>query len=217
MKNKTNFFQWFKQTFLESNLEKKDQKNRKTQYILLIVFVGIIFMLVSNYFSPNEATQELAPVIKEADTPAFVGKSDDNPQTMEDYENHYENQLKEALNHIVGVNDVTVKVNVKSTAEKIYEKNTSNQTQTTSEVDSNNGKRQVEDKTSTEEVVIINNGEEEKPIIIMTNKPEISGVLVVANGAENIQVKKWIIEAVTRLLDVPSHRVSVLPKKTKGE
>ena len=50
-------------------------------------------------------------------------------------------------------------------------------------------------------------------LFLQTKKPEIRGVLVVAKGAENIQVKKWIIEAVTRALDVPSHRVAVMPKK----
>ena len=53
----------------------------------------------------------------------------------------------------------------------------------------------------------------EGPIISETKKPSVRGVLVVAKGAENIQIKKWIIEAVTRSLDVPSHRVSVMPKK----
>jgi stage III sporulation protein AG len=49
--------------------------------------------------------------------------------------------------------------------------------------------------------------------VVEYQKPAIRGVLVVAKGAENIQVKKWIIEAVTRSLDVPSHRVAVMPKK----
>jgi stage III sporulation protein AG len=37
--------------------------------------------------------------------------------------------------------------------------------------------------------------------------------LVVAKGADNLQIKKWIVEAVTRVLNVPSYRVAVLPKK----
>lgn len=44
-------------------------------------------------------------------------------------------------------------------------------------------------------------------------KPKIVGVLVVAKGAEDIKVKTMIVEAVTRALDVPSHRVSVQPKQ----
>ncbi|MFP3359212.1 stage III sporulation protein AG, partial [Planococcus sp. SIMBA_143] len=75
------------------------------------------------------------------------------------------------------------------------------------------GKRSIEDKSQEEEIVIVNNGDKEVPIVKETKKPKVSGVLVVAKGADNIQIKKWIIEAVTRSLNVPSHRVSVLPKQ----
>ncbi|MFP3489056.1 stage III sporulation protein AG, partial [Staphylococcus sp. SIMBA_130] len=55
------------------------------------------------------------------------------------------------------------------------------------------------------------------PIVVSTKKPVVRGVVVVAVGAENMEVKKMIVDAVTRLLDVKSHRVMVLPKKLKGE
>jgi stage III sporulation protein AG len=60
-------------------------------------------------------------------------------------------------------------------------------------------------------------GNDEHPIVLETKKPVIRGVLVVAQGAENIHVKQMILEAVTRVLDVPQHKVAVLPKKSKGE
>jgi stage III sporulation protein AG len=37
-------------------------------------------------------------------------------------------------------------------------------------------------------------------------------VLIVAKGAENLQVKAAIIEAVQRVLDVPIYKIAVLPK-----
>lgn len=219
MKNKPSFFQWFKQTFFEANTEKQDKKPNKLQYVLLLVVLGVIFMIMSNFFSHEDQSQEELPVINhtQVEESAFKNDSENKPEGIKEFENLYENQLKEALEQIAGVDDVTVMVNVKSTAEKVYEKNGTDQTQTTTEVDREGGKRQVEDRSVNKEVVIIQNGEQEKPLLVMTNKPVISGVLVVANGAQNIQVKTWIVEAVTRLLDVPSHRVSVLPKKTKGE
>lgn len=60
---------------------------------------------------------------------------------------------------------------------------------------------------------MVQKGETDEPLVVETMKPKIRGVLVVAEGAENIEVKKWIIEAVTRVLDVPSYRVAVMPKK----
>jgi stage III sporulation protein AG len=85
--------------------------------------------------------------------------------------------------------------------------------QRTDETDREGGKRNVEDQSIDEKVVIVREGDKEAPIVVRTDKPAVRGVLIVAKGADNIEVKKMIINAVTRMLGVPSHRVSVLPKK----
>ena len=54
--------------------------------------------------------------------------------------------------------------------------------------------------------------DKETPVVLRTEKPKVRGVLVVAKGVDNIQVKAMVKEAVIRLLDVPAHRVSVSPK-----
>lgn len=46
-----------------------------------------------------------------------------------------------------------------------------------------------------------------------TVKPKVRGVVVVASGAGNLQVKAWILEAVQKVLAVPSYKISILPKK----
>ncbi|GAF16583.1 stage III sporulation protein AG [Bacillus sp. JCM 19046] len=54
-------------------------------------------------------------------------------------------------------------------------------------------------------------------MVISKEKPAVAGVLVVAEGVDNVQVRAWVVEAVSRLLDVAPHRVSVLPKKLEEE
>ncbi|MFD0132317.1 stage III sporulation protein AG, partial [Bacillus subtilis] len=142
----------------------------------------------------------------------------DKPKdSIDDYEKEYENQLKEILETIIGVDDVSVVVNVDATSLKVYEKNKSNKNTTTEETDKEGGTRSVTDQTSEEEIVMIKNGDKETPVVVQTKKPDIRGVLVVAQGVDNVQIKQTIIEAVTRVLDVPSHRVAVAPKKIKED
>ena len=129
----------------------------------------------------------------------FADKKSSGNNEIEAYEQAYENQLKEALDAIVGVSDVTVVVNVDSTEKRVLEKNSKSQNQVTEETDREGGRRKVEDHSNDDQLVIIQDGEKEVPIVIETKKPAIRGVLVVAKGADNIQVKKWIIEAVTRV------------------
>ena len=53
----------------------------------------------------------------------------------------------------------------------------------------------------------------ESPLVTKKVTPEISGVLVVAQGAGQPQVKTEIIHAVRALLGVKAHRIEVLEKK----
>jgi stage III sporulation protein AG len=195
------------------------KKPGKYQYLVLVLLFGTAIMLISNLFLNNTGNQEV-PVFKNnnekqqnEEVPAFGQKNTKQNDIITNYEQAYENQLKEALEGIQGVGDVTVVVNVDATEKQVLEKNSKLQTQTTDETDREGGKRKVEDSSKEDNLVIIREGESEVPIVVETKKPEIRGVLIVAKGADNIQVKKWIIEAVTRALDVPSHRVAVMPKK----
>lgn len=207
---------WLKKLFSKEN--QSDKKAGKYQYLLLVLLFGAAIMLVSNILFPEGTSSSALPVInnteeKDEDVETFGQKKIDGNEIISAYEDHYETELKDALEGIQGVNDVTVVVNVDATEKKVLEKNVVIQSQKTDESDREGGTRNVEDQSKDEQLVIIREGEKEVPIVIETKKPEIRGVLVVAKGADNIQVKKWIIESVTKLLDVPSHRVSVMPKK----
>lgn len=212
-------------TWLKKQLGSKDgppgKKSGKFQYLMIVVLFGAAIMLVGNILGDKNPGDAVVPAMKEAeseeDTAVFGQKKSAGNDVISEYEEAYEAQLTEMLEGINGVGDVTVFVNVDATEKKVLEKNTAIQSQTTDETDREGGKRKVEDASKDEQLVLVRNGEKEVPIVLETKKPDIRGVLVVAKGAENIQIKKWIIEAVTRSLDVPNHRVAVMPKKSKGD
>ncbi|PEB53280.1 stage III sporulation protein AG [Bacillus pseudomycoides] len=206
------------------NLLKGDEKDDKEKgkkvtpkFLLVLLILGILLMFSSNFF---QTKKEEVPVFKEKtsqdsgkDVPTFGQKNSDNMSIVEKYEKAYEQELKSALEDITGVKDVSITVNLDSSEEKILEKNTVKRSQTTSETDKTGGTRKVEDESLDEKTVIIREGDKETPVVLRTEKPKVRGVLVVAKGVDNIQIKAMVKEAVTRMLDVPSHRVAVLPKK----
>ncbi|PMC39570.1 stage III sporulation protein AG [Bacillus sp. UMB0899] len=218
MSNKESFIDKLKSILGQSN----SKKPSKYHYFILVFVLGIAFMLVSNLFTNNHeqsqnAVQTSASTSTKEETEVFKQTNGEKTDSISDYEAEYENQLKEVLETISGVGKVHVVVNVDSTSQKIFEKNTVTQSQTTTETDREGGKREVEDLSKDEQVVIIQDGEKETPILIQTKKPEIRGVLVVAGGADNINIKKTIVDSVTRVLGVPSHRVAVASKKMKED
>lgn len=203
--------------FLKGN--EKDEKEKKitSKFLIILLILGVLLMFSSNLF---QAKKPEVPVLKSQtgqeqvkDVPTFGQKGSDNKSIIDKYEKEYEQQLKEALESITGVKDVSITVNLDSSEEKILDKNTVKRSQTTNETDKEGGTRKVEDESTDDKTVIIREGDKETPIVLKTEKPKVRGVLVVAKGVDNIQVKQMVREAVTRMLDVPSHRVSVLPKK----
>ncbi|HZH59679.1 MAG TPA: stage III sporulation protein AG [Metabacillus sp.] len=218
MSNKESFLDKLKSILGQSN----SKKPTKYHYFILVFVLGVAFMLVSNLFadSPEQsqnAVTTTASTASNEETEVFKQTKGEPTDSISDYEDEYENQLKEVLETITGVGEVHVVVNVDATSQKIVEKNTVTQSQTTTETDREGGKREVEDLSKDEQVVIIQDGEKETPIIVQTKKPEIRGVLVVAGGADNIHIKKTIVDSVTRVLGVPSHRVAVASKKMKED
>ena len=46
---------------------------------------------------------------------------------------------------------------------------------------------------------------------------ELIGLLVVAEGADDIKTKKQLLDILTRVLQLPEHRIVIVPMKKKGE
>ncbi|SFL82896.1 stage III sporulation protein AG [Gracilibacillus orientalis] len=205
-----------------SNLKTKDKRPTKMQYIALLVLIAVFILLISNIFSSNQSDNQ------STDPPRMIQSSSDDEESetwkqsdasdatskIGDLEASFENDLIQLLEKITGVSGVEVMVNLDATNEQVYEKNLVIGSQITNETDQNGGTRKIDDETREQTVVVIRQGEQETPLLVQTKKPQVRGVLVVADGVDNLDVKKWVLEAVSKVLDVPAHRVSVMPKNT---
>ncbi|MBP1950386.1 stage III sporulation protein AG [Virgibacillus litoralis] len=190
--------------------------SKKAGYILVVGLVGLLLIIIGNIFSTSatDDNQSLNNVTSEAEKPAEETFSDKSKNTSnaDEIEKSYEDNLKEMLDKIQGVSNVEVMVNLESTNVKVYEKNLIAGQQSTTESDKNGGTREIEDNTKETQVVLVRQGDKEVPLLIQIKKPEVRGVFVVAKGVDHATVKKWVIDSVSRVLDVPTHRVSVMPK-----
>ncbi len=190
--------------------------SKKAGYIIVVGLIGLLLLIVGNIFSSSttDDNQSISNVASEVDKPAEETFSDKSKSTsnVDDIESGYEDNLKEMLNNIEGVSDVEVMVNLESTKVKVYEKNLIAGQQSTTETDKSGGTREIEDNTKETQVVLVRQGDKEVPLLIRTKKPEVRGVFVVAKGVDHATVKKWVVDSVSRVLDVPTHRVSVMPK-----
>lgn len=188
------------------------QKLTMEKWQWTIIFIGLVagLFLMGSFFKIQE---EKDPPPPKESSMLSVDAPVTKEWTMKDYEEFYENSLRDILEQIVGVGKVTVMVNLDSTEEKVYQTNVQSGKQVTQEKDTQGGTRTVDDTTQSSQIVTVSNGGGESPIVVKTVKPKIRGVVVVANGVENMQVKAWIFDVIERSLDVPPHRISIVPRK----
>lgn len=193
-------------------LMKKGQGSNRKRYIILVVLIGILLILVSNTFTASKKDPSSQPF----ETDMLREESDIEEVSLisnvKEIEESYETDLKGMLNQIKGVSEVEVMVNVDSTNQNIYEKDLIIGLQETDELDKNGGTRTVSDEMQETKLVYVRQGDQEVPLLIQTKKPDVRGVFIIAKGAEDATVKKWIVDSVSRVLDVPTYRISVMPK-----
>ena len=113
-----------------------------------------------------------------------------------EYVENLEAKLENTLSKIDGVGKVSVVITVESGMETVL------------------ATKIIKTETShgieIEETPIIVNG---KTVVIQENYPEIVGVLIVANGANNIMVTNKIQKAVISLLDIELNQIEILTMK----
>ncbi|WP_430785344.1 stage III sporulation protein AG [Virgibacillus flavescens] len=189
---------------------------KKSKYLLLIGITGLLLIVIANVFS-NSVDPDQVEMVQETAVPApetnqTFSEKNSTTSNVDALEENYEKELKQLLDKINGVSEVEIMVNLDSTKVKVYEKNLITGKQTTDESDKNGGTREIEDYTRESQVVLVRQGDKEVPLLIQTKKPEVRGVFVIAKGVDHATVKKWVVEAVSKVLDVPTHRVSVMSK-----
>ena len=117
------------------------------------------------------------------------------------YRTETEARLSEMLSRVKGVGKAEVMITFADGGQTFFAEDTEEQ-------------RKGEQTDFSAFPVLKNDGSgTESPLITQKVTPEISGVLVVAQGAGQPQVKTEIIHAVRALLGVKAHRIEVLEKK----
>jgi len=185
---------------------------RAMRWLLLIGALGVAIMIINAYMSFDRVaptTHSTEPPL--SDVPAMSSHSSDSP--FASIEQPLENRLKDILEKIVGVGTVDVLVSVDSTEETVYSVNEQRSQQTTEETDKSGGRRHMTSVTDNGTIVLYEQSGDQKPIITKKIKPRISGILIVAKGAENPTVKRLILDAVEKGINVPVNRISIVPRK----
>lgn len=160
-------------------------KSVKHFEIIIAVLVGLVICII--YFACfNKPKTDNADDV-----------TTENYSSAVEYVDYLENKLGNVLSKISGVGNVDVIITLESGF--TYEYATDTETKTTT-----SGGAETTIKTET--VILVSN----QPVITKEIYPTIKGVVVVAEGAENFNVKMNILTAVETVLEVERNSITIL-------
>ncbi len=190
-------------------LEKLFQSKNKKKIIensVIVIIIGIIAIVAGgSLFKKNEIKKE--PVNGNT---ASVVETAAKAEPNNDIDVN-EKRLKDILMTVKGAGKVNVMVTYVSGKEIVPAYDIKRNENDTEEKDSGGGVRNIkqsdsENKLAYEEI----QGNNKKPIVLKELMPQVKGVVIVAEGASDPEVKERLARAVQVLLDVPVHRIEVL-------
>jgi stage III sporulation protein AG len=169
--------------------------------LIIILICGLIIVILANFFSPS--TKKPAGYIEVATN------KEDVPTVSMNYEDRVKQELTDILGQIEGAGKVKVMIYFESGSESIPAYNENDSVKVTEETDGDGGKRLTNENNNSATVVTTNEGQGNKPFIVKEIKPRISGVIVIAEGAGNPDVKYKLYEAVKTVFNLQQYRVNI--------
>lgn len=182
------------------NFFRKIFQDKKNYYnLLIILFTGILLLYFSKSF--NTSKKQNNKQIENTSEITIVDNS---------YEANLEKRLEQTLSKIEGVGQTDVLITLENGKEIITKDDTYKENSATTEQATNGDKREILSNKEEKTTIKISGDE---PLILKEISPKISGVLIVAEGGGNIEIKNNLINATKALLGVEIHKIEVLKMK----
>lgn len=181
-------------SFLPNLSEKSNNIKKMPKMLIIIIIAAIIFLAFSDFGTNNAKTKKT-----ESKTDNEIIKP-----TSDEYVRNTEKRLKEVLEKINGAGTVTVFINSDSGGEKVLAVD-----KKTKESNTENNENTDKNYETEENIVLSGQSPEQSPYITEELFPKPSGILIIAEGAENDRVKLEIYEAVRAIFGLPANRIKV--------
>lgn len=195
----------------------KDKNN-----LLVLVLAGVLLMVIAlpidNGRKNEKAGEKEDSASESTNNNSYLYAEEENAGeqgqlymgSAEEYTAMMEKKLEELLGQMEGAGEVRVIITLRSSSEKIVEKDTQVSRTDTAEADSGGGTRTVNSVETGESTVYANEGNYSEPYVIKTISPQVEGVVVLAEGAGSGSVSKNIVDVIRVLFGIDAHQVKVI-------
>lgn len=185
-------------------IKRGDRKMSKNNMLILFL-CGILLYIIFLPTNNNDSYE-----MKSTD----IGVASSVEKEEISYQDKLEAELEEFLEMVDGVGKVEVLIYLDTSAEYIVEKDKPI-TDSLSEENTTDGIKSQQKETEIDEVTVytVNSNGDEVPFVSQTKQPDIAGIVIAAQGADNQTVKLKIIKMTMALYGLEANKIDVLSMK----
>ncbi|HBT47172.1 MAG TPA: hypothetical protein DEA73_04705 [Peptococcaceae bacterium] len=173
-----------------------------------VLILGTLLISISSVSPPGDLRGTASPP-----DPGEAGRQGVQGSELFATARALEAELEEILAKVEGAGRVKVSVALAATPVREYATNTRAVQRSTEEKNQSGGTRVTTETDEDGQLVLARTStlQGEEPVVVRESKPEIQGVVVVAEGGRDPYVRLRLIEAVRTLWALAPHQVQVLP------
>lgn len=183
---------------IKKHLEELNDKKFINNLFIILLLSVIVLIGISIFRDNSKAEIPIKETVKEI-------------YLEDDYSTYLESKLVNILQKLHGVGQVSVMITLEESIESVPASNTTKTTETTKEVDAQGGTREVNREDTN--IQIVSSTGSDSMVVLKEINPVVKGVIVVAEGADDIEVLEMLYDAVKTVLGVSGNRVQVYSSK----
>lgn len=184
----------------------KSAAKHRTTILIAALAVGALLMLAGRMLAP--ATPRGATPRGEA--VAYTPAAHTPAASYLAQEISKETRLAEFFSLVEGAGEVRVMLGFSGVSETVFATDSTASDSITREEDSQGGTRETHQTQHSQQTVIISAGGGSHPLVVMESEPVIKGIVIIAQGGNDANVRAALTRAAQAVLGLEAHRIQVL-------
>ena len=190
---------------VEKDKEEGNNKKKIENLVFFIIILIITIVIINIIWNDKNTSKN----VKEVDTNKKLATTNQVQVEQVSKEDTLSQKLEAILSQIQGVGEVKVFINYSESSEVVAMYNENSKSSTTEETDTSGGIRKVQETDSQKDIIYQENNGTKTPMTKKVIEPKIEGAIITAKGANNIDVKTNIIQAVEAATGLATHKIQV--------
>ena len=190
------------------------RKLRKDQW-LIVILMGVLLCVIS---LPVERSETKSDISDNTGAKISELKQPSTDVQSADYVREWEEKLEKSLLFIEGAGQVKVLITLQESEQRVLARDGTESISETTEEDAAGGSRRVtENRIEKKTIYTVDERGQDVPYVIKTITPSVKGVVVIAQGADQPEVRQNIIEAIQVLFDIDMNKITIVKMKTNNQ